>query len=429
MSTADYGQTRRRFVKLSGLAGATTLAGCTGGISGGDSGSNGSGSGEWPMFQYDAKNTGNASVVAPDGKPSEQWHFETGSAIRSPPVIKDGTAYFNTGDVHATSLSDGTQEWSVETADTQSIAVTDEHLLRVAEERLDPELFVHALDDSVELARYHTPGHESAALAMSDEIIYVASNAPLRNHGGPDSERIENLYAVTADGGVQWTFEPDRDVAMEGSGGTVPRQLSPVVADERVFVATNSPHGNDTENLYALSGNDGGQQWSTTIPDQPIAPISVADDTLYLPRRAGDGAELHALSTDDGSERWSVEMDRPEISSVAVADGTVYVACDRYNAPDGSAVVRALSTDDGSETWTYEVGGHLVGPPVIVGDTVYASGTDRPFRERGDVYAVAASDGSERWHYETDRHVGTSPVIVDGTIYLGSKRGNVYALR
>ena len=426
MSNGGFRHTRRRFVKLSGLAGATALAGCTDGIPGGDSGTNGSG--EWPMFQYDAKNTGNAPVVAPDGKPSEQWHFETGSAIRSPPVVKDGTAYFNTGDIHAISLSDGSQEWSVEEFDTQSIAVTDEHLLRVAWRELEAELVVHALDDGVELARYHTPGHEGAALAIADETIYVASNAPIRKHSAPDRERFKSLYAVTAQGGVQWTFEPDRDITTEGSGGSVPRQLSPAVTDEHVFVATNSPRGNETENLYAVSRNDGSQQWSTEIPEEPITPISVAGGTLYLPRRTENGTKLHAMSTDDGSERWSVDMDRTEISSVAVADGTAYVACDRRDAPDGSAVVRALSTDDGSETWTHEVGGHLVGPPVVVGDTLYASGTDRPFGERGDVYAIAVSDGSERWHFETDRHVDTPPVIVDGTIYLGSKRDTVYAL-
>jgi outer membrane protein assembly factor BamB len=377
------------------------------------------------MFQYDSGNTGNAPVKTPDGKVSGLWQSDKGSRVQSPPVIKDNVIYVNSGVVHALSRADGTHLWSTENADTQSIAVTDDYLYRSVDELGGERLYIHDRKDGIELESYSIPGYMTAALAVADETAYVTSNA---FHLEKQNEHIKNLYAITPEGGVEWTFDPDRDLSADGSVGSLPRHLTPAVTDESVFITTNSPHDAENEVLYAVSRTNGNEQWSTAIPNAPSAPISAADGTLYLPRVAEQGSKLHALSMDDGSEQWSVEMDRPRLSSIAVGDETVYVSCDTREAPDWSAVVRALSATDGEEEWSYETEDHLVGPPVTIDDTVYVSGTDRPFQERGDIYALSASDGTEQWHFETDRHVATSPVIVDGTIYIGSKREYVYAL-
>lgn len=49
-------------------------------------------------FHGDAARTGEQPGPAPEGAPSLTWQFETGDAVRSSPVIADGTLYIGSTD-------------------------------------------------------------------------------------------------------------------------------------------------------------------------------------------------------------------------------------------------------------------------------------------------------------------------------------------
>lgn len=68
-------------------------------------------------FQGDAARTGEQPGPAPEGAPSLAWQFETGDAVRSSPVIADGTLYIgsNDGFLYALDAVNGTEQWRFET--------------------------------------------------------------------------------------------------------------------------------------------------------------------------------------------------------------------------------------------------------------------------------------------------------------------------
>lgn len=423
MSNGGFRHTRRRFVKLSGLAGATALAGCTGGIPGGDSGSNGngtdeSGSGEWPMFQYDAANTGNAQVAKPDGEVSLDWSFDTEDAVRHPPVVHDGVVYAR--GVVAVSIEDGLERWGEPIGGT-SMATTDKYLY-TAHNRAGPKdgLFkVHSRDDGTHLAQYPIPGYESAALSIVDGTAYVSSNRATSTANEHHVD-IEKMYALTAQGGVQWSYDLQQPEA--SNEGSYWRSPSPVIEEGTVYTATHTGEDVETETVAAVSRGDGSEEWTNRIPNEPCAPMSVADGTLYVPIWEADGCKLLALSTADGSEQWRFETEHDFLSSVAVTSDRVCVV---GRTGDEDTTAYGLSVDAGDEHWTYEKEHRFYWPPVIVDSTVYVTG--ETFEKHGRIHALDVTDGSEEWVAKTDEHVNTSPVICQGRILVGSDENKLLA--
>jgi outer membrane protein assembly factor BamB len=416
MSNVGSRHTRRRFIKLGGLAGATALAGCTGGILGGDSGLNGSG--EWPMFQYDAANTGNAQVAKPDGGVSLDWSFDTEDAVRHPPVVHDGVVYAR--GIVAVSIEDGSELWDEPIGGT-SMATTDEYLYTAHNRagRDDGLLKIHSRDDGTQLAQYPIPGYESAALSIIDGTVYVSSNRATSTANEHHVD-VEKMYALTAQGGVQWSYDLQQPAAF--GEGSYWRSLSPVIEDGTVYTATHTGEDVETETVAALSRQNGSEEWTTGIPNEPCAPMSVADGTLYVPIRGEDGCKLLALSTADGSEQWRFETDHDVLSSVAVTSDR---ACLVGRTGDEDTTAYGLSVDAGDERWTYEKEHRFYWPPVIVDSTVYVTG--ETFKKHGRIHAVDVADGSEEWVAKTDEHVNTSPVICQGRILVGSDENKLLA--
>ena len=413
----DRWRTRRGVIKSGALAGIASLAGCAGSISGLGGDPTEGGPETWSMFQYDAANTGNAQVTEPEGKVSLDWSFETGDSVRHPPIVHDGVVYAR--GVVAISIEDGSERWDEPIGGT-SMATTDEYLY-TAHNRAGPKdgLFkVHSRDDGTELARYPIPGYESAALSIVDGTAYVSSNrATSTTNTHVD---VEKIYALTAQGGIQWSYELQQpDAPGEGSYW---RALSPVVEDGTVYTATHTGEDVATETVAAVSRQDGSEEWTNRIPDEPCAPMSVANGTLYVPIREENGCELLALSTADGSEQWRFETDHDVLSSVAVTSDRLCVV---GRTGDDDTTAYGLSVDGGEERWTYERDHRFHRPPVVVDNTVYITGVT--FEKHGRIHALDVDDGSERWVTETDEHINTSPVVCQGRVLVGSAENKLLA--
>jgi len=485
----DSSQTysRRHLLKLSGVIGISGTAGCLDGFPG--VGGSGSGIETWPLFQYDTVNSGSVpSATGLDGKVSERWTRDIG--ITAPPVAREGTLYVVTrGGASALSV-DGSETWSTNFEkgfgpDIDSIALRDD-LLYVRIEDVYPRLRVLATKDGAELAVDQGFMGGKQRLAVSDGSVFMAKEEPaviqavktddfeepawiFEDAVTPPEETWDNLPETLREALAQNELEGWEESNKKVWGEMEAHQrrsflyndyynpysaTSPVVHDGAVYIAyeRRSSIGRMYWKCYAISVTDGTKQWSARFPKDSTGPLdyfeeganfslasaelSVGEGRLFFPERTGapiypHETTLHALNTEDGTEEWRFDLPAPEFSPVTVGDGTVYIVNDAR--PDHedieTATVYALSAQDGSEEWSYETDIHLgTSAFVLIGDTLYLTGVDRRFGERGRLVALSAGDGTEQWVYEMDKPIRTTPVVVKDTIYLGDREGVLHAL-
>jgi len=416
--------TRRRFVKLGGLVGVTALAGCAGGIPGGDSGSEGngtdeSGSGEWPMFQYDAGNTGFVpSGTGPSGDVIEQRQFDVG-VIDTPPRAGDGILYVPGNDLVALA-PDGTEQWSVGRT-LPPLTIGEKYVY--TRDQTDRTIQIISREDGT-ILEDNIPGDRVSDIVFVDGTVYI----------GYERESPRILSARSQPGEILWEFDIEPDQQPERVAEYA--AIGPVVSDGVVYVLGGIQTYEEASpdwTVYAISASDGSQQWSRSIAGRPTFRPTVTNETVYVSKETGPhDTTLQALSTEDGTEQWRVGMERGKLSTVAVAQDTLYVTADAYEHREEfeSAAVYALSISDGTERWSTEMELRLIdswiyGVPIVVDGTLYLTGTDRTFGERGRLIGLSTSDGSERWRIETDSRLSSSPVISGGNIYVGSEDGKL----
>lgn len=176
---------------------------------------------------------------------------------------------------------------------------------------------------------------------------------------------------------------------------------SPAVDDGTLFVT--EVFGGEEGAIYAVSTEDGTEQWRFTTGDTLSDPV-VQDDSVYV----GDSDHVYSLSTADGSKVWQRELpDATSISGLTVTDDAVYVGSINSH-------VYSLSRSDGSVNWRTWQQGTVFEQPAVSDGTVYAAGEQEP----GAVYAFDAADGAEQWGVEVDREIMAAPTVVDGTVYV-----------
>ena len=102
---------------------------------------------------------------------------------------------------------------------------------------------------------------------------------------------------------------------------------------------------------------------------------------------------------------------------MAIDNGVVY-----FGANDGPAgFVFGLDAQTGNEVWRFETVRDALSPAISGGVAYFWSGAG--------LQAVELSTGNELWNFQAEGEVLSFPAIVDGVVYLGSKDGNVYALK
>lgn len=173
----------------------------------------------WPLFGYDAQNTGaNPDSTGPKTQVEKLWRFETDQRVECSPTVAAETVYITSSDrnVYALSASDGTEQWRFETG----IAETDSEDTSPSQEAM------------------------RSSPAVVDGTVYVGGG----NYevGGEEGviKRISNhsyLYALDAEtGDLKWKFQPEAVT-----------ESSPTVVDGTVYFACIAG------NVYALDAGDG----------------------------------------------------------------------------------------------------------------------------------------------------------------------------
>ena len=150
----------------------------------------------------------------------QQWMFETGDWITSPPTYDDGSVFVGSDDGHIYALhaDDGTEEWAFDTgANVQASPAVADGTVFVGS--WDNTLFAIDDEEGTELWTFTADGAILSSAAVVDGVVYVGSN---------DS----NVYAIDTDDGTElWKFDTEFWV---GS--------SPAVADDRVYIGSGDGH-------------------------------------------------------------------------------------------------------------------------------------------------------------------------------------------
>ncbi len=336
-----------------------------------------------------------------------KWSFETGDWIWSSPAIDaSGTVYVGSLDGHVYAINpDGTRKWAFQTGAYvySSPAIGADGTIYVGSR----DFRLYALNPESGSEAWSLPARvESSPAIGADGTIYIGTvleepyaYAPAADPSLAGGQVVEQgyarLYAVNADGLVEWTFK---------AGGTV--WSSPAVAGDGTIYAGSRDH-----NLYAIDPA-GHELWRLPTRGQiNSSPAIGADGTIYV--GSGDG-QLYAVGR-DGSAKWSFDAGAAIDSSPAIgADGTIYVGA-------GNSVYAI--DPDGTEWWEFPTGGAVTSSPAIAADGTICVGS-----RDGKVYALGA-DGTPAWSYQTGGAITASPAIgPDGTVYVGSYDGRLYAL-
>lgn len=240
---------------------------------------------------------GNASVVSLDIETgSIIWEYETASVYASSPAIQDGVLYVGIAGTAidygmsfdaphgllALSATNGSFLWMFDTDERvmSSPAVNNENIFFTS---WDGNLYSVGTDGTLNWKKQI--GESTSSPAVSDDELFVGTG--LLGQSG-------KLLAYQMDGTLLWEYE------VEG-----PIQSSPVVADGKVYFATNELEGQ----IYCLDATKGSLIWSyMPSPTNYIlsSPV-IADGDLFI---ASDNGHVYAFSdhTASGSDQVNVLM-------------------------------------------------------------------------------------------------------------------------
>ncbi|MFP8956746.1 PQQ-binding-like beta-propeller repeat protein [Natrialbaceae archaeon A-CW3] len=231
------------------------------------------------------------------------------------------------------------------------------------------------------------------------------------------------VYALSAStGDEEWEFGVD-DTRFNNP---------PIVVDDTVFATTDDSFGREVSDgygtaVYALDADTGEQKWQFDDYDETVAPIHVAENTVFIPKQFC----VTAVDADTGEHRWDFGVgygietsSRPDFFA-ETDSGTVYVA-------DSDGNVFAVDVASGEEEWRADTGSRVTTELSVVDDTLFfgafGSETDQPGNSDIEYYvsALDATTGEERWRFTVNPDPDTeSPrlefvTVIDGAVFAGT---------
>jgi outer membrane protein assembly factor BamB len=240
---------------------------------------------------------------------SKRWSVAVvpGTDIANGPAYFDGVLYTisSSGDVTASSASDGKQRWSQPS--TAFPALDGNISAPVADGSGvyfgSRDHYFYALDTATGSVKwkYLTRGPIHSSPAVADGVVYF---------GGEDSY----VYALkTSDGSLLWRFQTEHDIIS-----------SPAVAGGAVFIGSNDQY------LYALDAKTGALFWRALAGDVDSLGLTTAEPIHGSP--SVDGAVVavranetyYSFNVTDGSRRWRLTPGKGgdgELSGIAVSNG------------------------------------------------------------------------------------------------------------
>ena len=273
----------------------------------------------WPMFQYDARRTGQCPYDTSMNNGTLKWKFKTDGMVQSSPAIgSDGTIYVGTDDDYLYALNpDGTLKWKFKAnnAISSSPAISS-----------DGTIYVGSLDainpDGSLKWKFETR-------VVSDSIPAISKNGTIYIGEERSIFYEEYFYAINPDGSLKWKFETDRGIDSSAA----------IASDGTIYVGTDELYqrgnklGSNNNYFYALNP-DGTLKWKFKVKEgrHYSSPAISSDGTIYV-GVFGTLADdyLYALNP-DGSLKWKFKAGASLSSPAISSDGTIYVGVDEGDA-------------------------------------------------------------------------------------------------
>lgn len=297
------------------------------------------------------------------------WKFQADGAIHSSPALHKNTLYFSTrsNSIYALNASSGKVKWR---------------------NQLGQDLpYEWAFDYYI------------SSPLVDDGVVYTGSGNGF-------------LYALKADNGSElWKF----------NAGTRIRS-TPAIKGNNLYA------GDCLGRVYALDKRSGSKVWQfatrgDTMRNENfgfdrkavIASPAIAGNTVVVGGRDG---YLYAIDAQTGARKWEYDYKVSWIiSSVAIKDTIVVTG-----TSDGR-FINALHLETGKELWRFPVTAPVWSSPAIVGDKVISAVND------GLIYCLNLYTGKEVWRFRTNERFFSSPVPANGNIYIGNDEGVLFCLR
>ena len=326
------------------------------------------------------------------------WRFRASHAIRTSPVVWDGTVFFGAADerLYAVDASTGEIRWRIPMEG-------DDALLTVAEGTVyvSADSYLHAVDpDTGDIHwSYPTGPVYYSYPTVSEGVVYI----------GGWSGRVYAIDGTT--GELRWEYEEEAAAF----------RSSPVVDQGSVYISSTSG------TLYAFDATTGEVLWEAQVGNKgsyksPAAGYGV----VYL----SDDEHLYAFDAAKGDRLWKVEARVSYDSRMTIANGVLYY----YSG----GALNAVDTASGAYLWARSADESMSAPTVSEGivyiGSHFSPGSHPPIGSHGLLgsqgFLVAADGltGELLWRYPTGGIVPSPPTVVDRVAYFGSTDDYLYAL-
>ncbi|SEL83515.1 outer membrane protein assembly factor BamB family protein [Haloferax larsenii] len=294
--------------------------------------------------------------------------------------------------------------------------------------------------DSVSLSRRQLLGVSGGALALGGGAGYVLGARPFEPpacDASPLSAEVDewpfpnhdrrHTSAAPARAAPD-TFDERWHVEWDGG---VDKYGTPTVANDRVFVATESVIGTT---IHVLDHQTGQERWQRSFPDvfDAKAPVAAGDTVYYLTNTDENGLTLFALAVSDGRVRWihSVEEYHSYAPPLIPSEG-VAIRDDVAVETDASRLY-ALDVRTGEQCWEtiLDEDGLSPLPAAADGRVYFASRGTSPDDEPipGTLFELDPETGETTWRTEIPHGVDGPPVLGDGVAYLAMFNGPLVAV-
>lgn len=356
---------------------------------------------DWPMVQYDAKNSGRSNNVSgPTSLPEEQWEVGTNESSGNPCVYngniiingtlfdsQSGEAQWSSTESIFTAVSGDT---AVLTGGFEGIRGVD---LTTGEQRW--ELSESPIDKELGIPTVH------------DGNIYVTERIPEGNTLPPENS---SLYKVDLDtGDLLKSLSEDGGSGYYGTVGCDGSHIFVLygLGFQDVFLRKiNTELDSDSIEELKLSGD---QRQYAEVPTIP----TVSENFVYVGDYVYDSESKRIVAVDKVSmtNNWTVPSTLDISDSVAAGDNNIFI-------PAGSGIY-AFKKNGDSEVWSKSLDSKA-NTPVIAGEVVYVGD------DSGKIYAFDVETGEQLWKYDAGAPIDRPLAISDGVIYAPTSESKLF---
>jgi outer membrane protein assembly factor BamB len=346
---------------------------------------------DWPLVRGDAQGTGVAHATLPDA-PALLWKYSAGkdAGFEAPAVSADGVVYVgdNAGTFHAIRLTDHTEVWKKEFAESGFTAGASFESDRLYVGDMNGAIRCLSAMDGKELWSQKLEGEVHAAPSINDGDVLFTCEA------GTLSCRNKQ------DGAERWQFHIE-----------APLRCTPTISSGRAAVA-----GCDS-NLHWVDVANGKETEIVEIDAPTGSTPAMRNDHVFF---GTEGGTFYGISEPAAEKKSAVawtyldpQRNQPIRAAAAVNDELVV-----YGG-QGKAIY-GLDPTNGKEKWRVTTRSRVESSPVIVGNRVVAA------TAAGKIYLLDAATGDVVWEYDAGGSFVASPAIVDNKIVIGNTDGTLY---